>query len=573
MKIIVSLSLFLALAYLPASAQCISGDCLDGHGAYILKDGSRYIGKFEDGMPHGKGTCYYADGSNYSGQWQYRFPNGIGTMTLPDGRQKKGKWEQGIFKDDDGEFTEKAAERFMLAIQSGCVAGNCGNGEGVYAFADGSLYKGHFKDSLIDGFGRYSYVNGDLYIGDFKQNFPDGEGATYKRSGTILNGFWEKGEYVTDPSVDHSVVGMDCTNYDCPNGKGTFFYEEGKFVGTFNELGYPLEGTIYFYNGDTYEGRMKKHCYDGYGTLHRKAFGPVEGYWRECAYLGKQQPQQQEIVAADPRPAQAQEGTEATVEEPPLAESVPQQDHSPTTATPRIWAIIAGVTSCMTMQQLRYPDDDAYRMYAFLKSPEGGALSDDQVKVLVEEDATQANIINSMKEVFWKAGKNDLIIFFFSGHGVKGAFLPTDFDGYEHKLLHKDVADILAKSPARHKLCIADACHSGSLLIAKGYPVAIEDYYEQLSKSEGGTALLMSSTSEETSLESKGLRQGVFSHFLLRGLKGEADFDNDGMVRIGELFRFVGDNVKSYTAFRQTPVLKGEFDPLMPVGILRQAAH
>jgi len=62
----------------------------------------------------------------------------------------------------------------------------------------------------------------------------------------------------------------------------------------------------------------------------------------------------------------------------------------------------------------------------------------------------------------------------------------------------------------------------------------ISTFYEQLAQAEGGTALFLSSKSEEeeTSLESSGLRQGVFSHFLIRGLKGEADADNDRLVTI-----------------------------------------
>ena len=41
------------------------------------------------------------------------------------------------------------------------------------------------------------------------------------------------------------------------------------------------------------------------------------------------------------------------------------------------------------MPALQYTDDDAYRMYAFLKSPEGGALKDEQIKILVDDAATK----------------------------------------------------------------------------------------------------------------------------------------------------------------------------------------
>ena len=43
----------------------------------------------------------------------------------------------------------------------------------------------------------------------------------------------------------------------------------------------------------------------------------------------------------------------------------------------QVWAVIIGVAAYDHMPALRYTDDDAYRMYAFFKSPEGGALDDD----------------------------------------------------------------------------------------------------------------------------------------------------------------------------------------------------
>jgi uncharacterized caspase-like protein len=221
---------------------------------------------------------------------------------------------------------------------------------------------------------------------------------------------------------------------------------------------------------------------------------------------------------------------------------------------------------------LRYTDDDAYRMYAFLKSPEGGALADDHIKVLIDEEATREAILDNMKILFNKAKSNDLVLLYFSGHGLKGSFLPIDYDGYENKLNHDEINAVLQSCQAKYKLCIADACHSGSLLAMKGASAenTLKTYYESLANAKSGTALIMSSKSEESSLEASGLRQGVFSHFLIRGLKGEADENNDMVVSVKELFEFVETQVGSYTGRRQTPVLKGDYDPNMTVSVRRK---
>jgi uncharacterized caspase-like protein len=278
----------------------------------------------------------------------------------------------------------------------------------------------------------------------------------------------------------------------------------------------------------------------------------VKGYWKEGSYMGAENPETQ--LRSNP-PALTPEDYIAIRRASEM----------------KVLAVIVGISAYDHMPTLKYTDDDAYRMYAFLKSPEGGALTDDQIRILIDEDATKEKILTVMKDVFGKAGANDLVMIYFSGHGLRGSFLPIDFDGFDNKLEHEEINQILQTSPAKYKLCIADACHSGSLLAVKSGEIrnVLADYYKTLAQAEAGTALILSSKSDETSLESSGLRQGVFSHFLIRGLKGEADSDMNKIVTVQELFDFVDGNVRTYTANRQSPVIKGDFDGKMTVSVVR----
>jgi len=115
----------------------------------------------------------------------------------------------------------------------------------------------------------------------------------------------------------------------------------------------------------------------------------------------------------------------------------------------KIWSVIIGVASYKDMPTLRFTDDDAYRIYAFLKSPEGGAVADEQIKLLIDEAATRQNILNAMREVFYKAGPNDFVLLYFSGHGLPGALLPIDYNGVDNKIFHQEINDMLKKSPAK----------------------------------------------------------------------------------------------------------------------------
>ena len=79
----------------------------------------------------------------------------------------------------------------------------------------------------------------------------------------------------------------------------------------------------------------------------------------------------------------------------------------------------------------------------------------------------------------------------------------------------------------------------------------------------------MSSKAEELSLEDHGLRQGVFTYYILKGLKGAADPNGDYIVTVKELYNYVYAKVREYTANVQTPVLTGDYDDNMPVALRR----
>ncbi|MCX6164162.1 MAG: caspase family protein [Ignavibacteriae bacterium] len=233
-----------------------------------------------------------------------------------------------------------------------------------------------------------------------------------------------------------------------------------------------------------------------------------------------------------------------------------------------IYVVIVGVAKYKYINSLEYTKDDAYRIYAFYKSPEGGAIPDDNISLLIDKDATQENILNNMNTLFSKANSDDMIIFYFSGHGAEGAFMLYDSKENENILKHKKIKEIFQKSKAKYKVCIADACHSGGLKKMKDSKTIIDKYYNSFDKIKGGIALFMSSSEDELSGEFEGIRQGVFSYYIIKGLKGSADDNGDYKVTIKELYNYVQREVNSYTAGKQNPVLNGDYDENLPMSIV-----
>jgi len=244
---------------------------------------------------------------------------------------------------------------------------------------------------------------------------------------------------------------------------------------------------------------------------------------------------------------------------------------------PKVWAVVIGINdySDDINQQgtgdLTFCIKDAVVVYSFLRSPQGGSLAEGQIKLL--KNANKSEILMTCQELYTQADANDLIIFYFSGHGAENLFVAQD-----EVLMHSELKDIIYRSKANKKLCIADACHSGSWnkkadlqQRARLNPSeTLELYYQTLSQSSEGIALFMASQANEFSIESPQFAQGVFTYYLIEGIKGNADSDMNRIITINELYIYVRSKVGAWSAANgesQHPELKGKFDHDMPVGI------
>ncbi|HSF51078.1 MAG TPA: hypothetical protein VLA74_09995 [Nitrososphaeraceae archaeon] len=83
--------------------------------------------------------------------------------------------------------------------------------------------------------------------------------------------------------------------------------------------------------------------------------------------------------------------------------------------------------------------------------------------------------------------------------------------------------------------------------------------------------MLTSAQSNEVALEDEkwGEGHGVFTYYLLEGMRGNADISpQDGIVTVGELFEYVRENVKKATGNQQHPsVGPNVFDENLPMAI------
>jgi uncharacterized caspase-like protein len=59
---------------------------------------------------------------------------------------------------------------------------------------------------------------------------------------------------------------------------------------------------------------------------------------------------------------------------------------------------------------------------------------------------------------------------------------------------------------------------------------------------------------------------GVFTYFLIKGLQGDADYNHDQSVSLGELTSYLSEQVRRETRNEQSPTVSGRYDPALSLG-------
>ena len=241
------------------------------------------------------------------------------------------------------------------------------------------------------------------------------------------------------------------------------------------------------------------------------------------------------------------------------------------------------------MPSLRYAHRDAERLAAFLKSEAGGSFPADHVKLLTNERATAREIRNALFTFLKRTVKEDLVLIFFSGHGIPDPEKPSNLYLVAHDsdpenisatgIPMWDIETALKRTIAAERVIVlADACHAAGVadgVHIKGVRVGdrFNRYFDELAKARPGRVIFTSCEGYEVSREGDkwGGGHGVLTWALQEGLRGKADKDRNGIVALGEILDYVDITVRRETANEQHPAKAGvRFDRNLPMGVVRQ---
>lgn len=164
------------------------------------------------------------------------------------------------------------------------------------------------------------------------------------------------------------------------------------------------------------------------------------------------------------------------------------------------------------------------------------------ISLLTSSYANHDNILKTLKTIAASTQEDDVLIFFYSGHGSSDGSLYT----YSGPLRYDEIVTVLRSARARKKFCFIDACFSGACgnALMQNGQMAYDDI-----------CFLVSSRPNETSAEHPVVGAGFFTQALIQGMRGKADGNKDRKVTIAELFKYVSYDVTKRSQKTQHPQL------------------
>ena len=295
------------------------------------------------------------------------------------------------------------------------------------------------------------------------------------------------------------------------------------------------------------------------------------------------------LAAAEPDGTVRQEVRTVTYDRPKDADAPPP----PARPAPERWAVVIGVGRYESpgVPRLRYTVPDAEAVYETLVGP--GGFKRENVLLLTDTSDRKP----TLRHIKWALGtflarsarKDDTVLIFFAGHGApeidpRGVeadglakyLVPTDADPddlFSTALPMDDIETIFRRIEAERVVAFLDTCYSGA---AGGRTFASkrtrasrldDEFLVRLARARG-RAIITAARPSEVAVELPELGHGLFTYYLVQGLRGAADLNRDGIVALQELYEYLEREVTQRSravGANQHPVLKGELEGSLPL--------
>ncbi len=510
-------------------------------GTYKSPEGDVYVGEFKDDKFHGQGTLTFADGYKYVGEFKDDKFHGQGTFTFANGKKYVGE-----FKDD----------KF--------------HGQGTFTFANGEKYVGEFKDDRHNGQGIFTFANGAKYMGEWKDGDRHGQGIHIGATGLRKEGIWANNSFIREekvnlPNLDNNVAN-NTHRADIERERQQLAEERRRLEEDKRQR--EQQRQVQRIN---IQASHTQPAADGSTTITvqtnadtasllingEEQGGKVDGKYtiKKVARVG--QDTQFKITATDIN------GNSDTKIITVTRQAVPSSTTQVATLKPETInrsqprdavAIIIGIQNYKRVPNADFANNDAREFSEYAIRALG--IKPEKIKMLLDDEADEVNIVKAFENwlpIQVNKDKTDVYVFY-SGHGLPSSdgkslyFLPH---GVDKELLSRtavaqnDIIAALTAAKPKSVTMFIDACYSGQtrggdVLLANAKPVSLKADKHAYPPN---FIVITASANDQISSSSPELKHGIFSFYLMKGMEGDADANQDGKITVGEMQDYLSDKV------------------------------
>jgi len=226
---------------------------------------------------------------------------------------------------------------------------------------------------------------------------------------------------------------------------------------------------------------------------------------------------------------------------------------------PRLFALIVGNNDFAGEDiDLSLAVKDAKDFATILRTYTSPLFSDIKIKVLT--DARKSEIVSALNTMSPQMNPEDTFVFYVASHGIAHDdlyyILTTDYNGNLNSgigtISSIELMEYSKKIPSLKNIYVLDTCQSGGIgsIVSGLYDARIS----VLAKSLGMHVLAGAKSSEDAIDNYRG--NGLFTHFVLKGLKGDADKNKDKQVYVFEMGPYLTESVKKASKGLQSAFIR-----------------
>lgn len=211
-----------------------------------------------------------------------------------------------------------------------------------------------------------------------------------------------------------------------------------------------------------------------------------------------------------------------------------------------------------SLKPLTCPPADVEGMKMVLTAENRGQFLADHVLVLLNKESRE--VIREINRVLKNASKHDLVLFYYSGHGLPNSqnnlflsTLDTEADLLESTAVSfNQMYELINTFYCKKIVIILDCCYSGAA--GKVFKGDIGSQLQTLNSRATGTFLITATSEIQVALDvNEGSRFSLFTKHLIAGLEtGEAAKNDDGLISVDDIFRYVAKKL-SFENAKQVP--------------------